>query len=309
MAGSELFIQHILHENLSVVPGLAENIATMTEQLDQTTQIMMDLLGHQGLPQNQAAFVGAALAALTLSGDTAAAFNVKAYGDAPPTSVNSITVRTTGKNQRPTFTVDESAADLTGVTSVTIKYSNLTIQSLRLYTDEETVESTITYSSSSGYTLTFPIPQECRKQYYKIEFYGTTQGDSGAVNNQFTNITYVGGAFAFKEYPHIGFNANNVLTYVSTSNIEKDYTKTETAFLTIPDQADVAEWSTCVLSKTDAIGAAIVDNTTHDVLMTLPAATNAINQLKEYTNLALMLVFPGDGDVSKHLSNFVLRYF
>ena len=310
MAGKEIFIEPILDENLSVIPGLAENIASMTEQLNQTTQIMMDLLGHQGLPQNQAAFTGAALAALTLSGDVTPMYNVKAYGDAPPTSANSITVRTTGKLQRPTFDVDESLSDLTDVTSVSLRYSNVTVANLKLYTDETTVERTLEYSAS-GRVLTWSIPQECRKKYHKIEFYGNTQGDSGTVNNQFTNITYNGksGYFQFKEYPHVGFNSNNVLTYIATSTLEKDYTKMETAFLTIPDQASVAEWSTCVLAKSEAIGAAIVDATTHDVLITLPAATNAINQLKEYTNLALMLVFPGDGDASKHLSNFVLRYF
>lgn len=317
MGSSELYIQRILQQNLSVVPTMAAALDTMTEQLNQTTRIMMNLLENQGITQNQAAYSGSTLAALTLTGDTTGHNCVEwsntGQESGYPKFINNMLALKTSSSSYLSGTLTYYNIDLTGVSKIHIPE----LDSPGLWNP-----SSITLADGTGINVSgryFTIPTAQQKFQKTIRFNGVSLQRSTQALFEAPKKVFTSGATEQPFYTEpfyfngLGFNSSNTLVEQAPANI---YSGAElgsmslTAFLTIPDESSVAKWSTCLLNGSlEGVAAAIVDNTSHDILLTLPADTNDISQLHQTTNLALMLTFAGDGNAAKVLNSFALRYF
>jgi len=339
MGSPELYIQPILAESLqeldaamSVMPGVAESMQTMTNQLNQTTRIMMNLLENQGLEQHQAPYTGASFSALTL----AKATNPFRYAGGDVTSLfcyskNAVTAAT---DEYITFNTDNGRAAVQyycepmGIlldNVVKIEFPFELGSGYSLYgTDEANIaymdgtnEAITPVYSDGKVTLTTSgtnLDKKMRMPSFKLGVTGSSGSDTkvGAPIVTLADDTTV--TLPIRYWKEIGFNSVNALTHVAKTQSTvtcqlADTPYPQTVFLTIPDEANVSKWSTAVLNgNIEGLTLAIADNTSHDILIALNAATSDISELQQFTNLALRVDFTKLSALST-LTGFTLRYF
>ena len=338
MGSPELHIQPILAESLqeldaamSVMPGVAESMQTMTNQLNQTTRIMMNLLENQGLEQHQAPYTGASFSALTLAKTT----NPFRYATGDVTSLfcyskNAVTAAT---DEYIEFNADNGRAaaqyycepmEITPDNVAKIEFpvtlgSGLSVGSLEgEITYMDGTSETITPTYSDGILTLTPNSANVSKKIKLPSFKINTIGDSGSVTRVGVPVvTQTDGTtinLPIRYWKEIGFNSVNALTHVAKSQSsvtcqEAPRPYPQTVFITIPDEANVSKWSTAVLNgNIEGLTLSIVDDTSHDFLIALSAATSDISELQQFTNLALRVDFTVLSALST-LTGFTLRYF
>lgn len=335
MAGKELYIEPILDANLSVVPELSENIAEMTAQLNETTRIMMNMLSNQGLELHQEAYNGSAFSALTVKNNTysftkdnPAVLTMDTGNTAcrPDEVSHDISVGSGGTRNlqcyfRPVYLDDEvyttpekfifrygSDQVLTKV-SVTAKFwfssgsielteeSNLSIGTLEFTMPEEKIGEPL---PAVNFTITVTASPYTDKRFIVQTpvLRNTGESDITVVNKRVKTLSFNGAnAFTFYAPP-----ASGVVTADISSKIIP-----QTAFITLPDIVSVGTWATFLTNGSiDGVSLALVDNTSHDILITLPAATSDITPLVQTNNLALSVSMASQTQV---INSIAQRYY
>lgn len=335
MGSENIYLQPILAEtmneldaSMSVMPLVSDNIAAMNEQLNETTRILMNLLANQGLTVQQAAYTGASLAALSITGDTASVlqafisfseatfvsesgattwqFSKTATGDVVPFSADmrfDEDLRSTGG--KILFT-----ASVTGGAKLPVtKYQIL------LYNEDGEIFKEVSAdfgANTNPFNVEITLSaEECQNTLKRVTI-------SGNYHNNATNAIYFYTPYLVVEsknikpvnLPGININSANAITYITRAGVQNLYTQNETVFITLPDIQSVAKWNALLLNGSiNGVIASLVDNTSHDLLMLLPSATNDISELQQFSNLALCLTFVGDGNAAKTITGVIQRYF
>lgn len=321
MGSPELFLQPIIRGSLG---DMTENIASMNTQLSETTRILMNILNNQGLTQNQKAYAGSSLGALTKNASAAGGYTAQISATSGAQYIGDVALYDTylrwrGSGSASGISFKFNCVDLNDAAKFIVNIragagsAAGTLWAVTKATFEDGTETTDISSSSNGYVINVPVGQ--RK----------TQNVDITVSNTLSNGNYVSVFAPSKEtisgqtvslglnyFPEIGINSSGVLTYLAapSGNI---YTVNKNIFrpiyITIPDISEVAQWISCVINgNLDGISAAIVDNTTHDILKVLTAKTNDISDITQLTGLAIFFAFAPGNDV-KYVSGFALRYF
>lgn len=337
MAGKELYIEPILDANLSVVPGLSENIAEMTAQLNETTRILMNMMGNQGLELHQQAYNGSAFSALTLTGlnfpsdaaDTAEAASIRFTTDlAYNKFVTSEWVyqEFSGKAHIDGGIQFYPWIDLKNTRKVKIPYAShnglsLTSVELTIYFvggGSETINGSVGDSFTfegvggtieTGYYAVFDLPN-VEKQVASAAIKTTWNSTSNAgyyllapilVNAEDMEETQI-----IYYYPKIRFNSANALAFKTLPGVQNKIWTTSVK-ITLPDIATVGSWTTFLLNgNIEGASVAIIDNTTNEILLALPAATSDITQLTQTNDLALKVTF---GSLTNVINSIAQRYY
>ena len=338
MAGKELYIEPILEQNLSVVPGLAENIAEMTTQLGETTRILMNVVSNQGIEQHQAAYSGSALSSLTfvnstISGsDERTSIYINDAGGGTPASVDSCTASQIvfktwatreGGNAETNINIqfvkrpyiyplgEKVSVPITATGTTT--FSNITAYFYPSGGSQTQVNGT--YSNGE---FVFDIPEAIQNTacgFWQIYFHMVSTID----NAQFTVCAekYTHGdsveTAEIVYYKKLGFNSANALTLLSTKDANitcpSSTEYVQTGYLTIPDELSVGQWNVALLNGS-GIGTNLifdlVDDTTHSLIAHLPTGTVDISAVQQMSNLALKITTT---PVIGTLTGFALRYF
>jgi len=343
MAGKELYIEPILDANLSVVPGLSDNIAEMTAQLNETTRILTNVLANQGLEAHQEAYNSSAFAALTLKHSwrvfdasitgmlyiNGTSFNVSkpdsvginngfSKVDSETKTVQVENAVNTGGIFDDHYYVGEKVKAKAWCTANGSQYIEANI-SFKDDTQTGTLTSTTTTSGNAFCEIT--IPEEHRGKevafaQYKVYFSGgSTISDKNMV---FSNLTYSDTegndkAFVNKRIKRVTFNSVNALTFYAeptSSNITAevlDVIIPNTVFVTLPDIATVGTWAVFLTNgNIEGVNLALVDNTTHELVALLPAATSDISSVTQTSNLALSVSMTAETQVIRSIAQ---RYY
>lgn len=321
MAGQDIFFQPIIHNALE---GMTENIESMNTQLSETTRILMNILNNQGLAQNQKAYAGSSLGALTKNASAAGGYTAQIAATSGAQYISDVTLYDTylrwrGGGSVSGISFKYNCVDLSDATKFISNIrdgaggASATLWTVTKAIFEDGTETTDIASSSNGYIINVPAAQ--RK----------TQNVEVFVSNGLTSGHYVSVFAPSKEtidgqtvslglnyFPEIGINASGILTYLTAPAgniypVNKNILRP--VYITIPDIAEVAQWISCVINgNLTGIAAALVDNTTHDVLKVLSSKTNDISDVTQLTGLAILFAF-APGDDIKYISGFALRYF
>lgn len=347
MGSKELFLQPILEENLSVVPGLANNISEMTAQLNETTRILMNMMSNQGLELHQEAYSGATFSALTLTnlGESGATgylsnlqkiypdhnFNeyiaaqsisdehgVKIYGDGNTTDIR-FSFRDYGEQY-----FDFRDTEEIQILSVSKNNAIVTDCTFKVYDFDK--GQNVTFSGTIATTVdgatrtniaTFEISEENRKFFngYMQIFFTITPppGDPGTFEfDVYTPIKIDTDnnktQYNLYNYPRLVFNSANALTYAADAWVRNAINpQAASAKITLPDIGAVGSWATFLVNgNIEGASLAIVDDTTNDTLVVLPAATSDITSLVQTSNLALKVILPERANV---INSIAQRYY
>ncbi len=337
MGSKELYIQPILEENLSVVPGLSENIGTMTAQLNETTRILMNMLSNQGLQLHQTAYNGSAFSALThanswgvfdyaipaflaLTDSNQNVCKPDAVGNTNFTKVSGVDFETYVFG---IYLNNEKNYHIPATVSMQL-WSNVAT-SWRLignfsFTDgTNTGELTSTSSGSGSTPCEFTIPNEHQGKlingcYLRAIF----SGGSGTGTYQIGTPIFAdadGNSLQLvnKRIKTLKFNSANAFTYYAaptSGNITAEVYANiipQTAYITLPDIQNVGTWATFLINgNIDGANISIVDNTSHNLLLSLPAATSDITDLVQTNNLALSVSMTAETQV---INSIAQRYY
>jgi len=335
MAGKELYIEPILDANLSVVPGLSDNIAEMTAQLNETTRILTNVLANQGLEAHQQAYNGSAFSALTVKNNTysftkdnPAVLTMDTGNTAcrPDEVSHDISVGSGGTRSlqcyfRPdylddeTYTTPEKVLFGYGSDQVITKVS----VTAKFWFASGSIELTQESNLSIG-TLEFTLPAERVGEPLPAINFTITITASPYTDKRFviktpvlrntgeSDITVVN-----KRVKILSFNAVNAFTYYAppisgavTAEISSKIMP-QTAFITLPDIVSVGTWAVFLVNgNIDGVSLALVDNTSHDIIALLPAATSDISSVTQTSNLALSVSMTAETQVIRSIAQ---RYY
>ncbi len=338
MGSRELYIQPILEENLSVVPGMSEAMNTMTAQLNETTRILMNMMGNQGLQLNQQAYNGSAFSALTKT-------NSWGIFNAPYPAIVSVydsTQYTCADNGVAFGNINKTSQDYTigGNISLMLEQNEQYFAPATInwqgwasnggswyfkaafgFKDGTGTGGYITSSTSSSGTTpcTISIPAEHQgKQITSASIAFVITGSAGTINANFGMPIFAdenGNAKALinKRLKYLSFNSANAFTYYAAptnsaiSAAVMDIVYPQTAYITLPDIQNVGSWATFLTNgNIEGVNLAIVDNTSHDILLALPAKTSDITELTQTNNLALSVSMTSETQV---INSIAQRYY
>ena len=335
MAGKELYIEPILDANLNVVPGLSENIAQMTAQLNETTRILTNVLANQGLEAHQKAYNGSAFSSLTVNNN---AWDMTR----PNTAV--LSLMTSGGNEvctasevsdhisvsggqisfgiylRPEFSEEEYSTPekLEFSYGSDQVFSKISVKATFWFPSgpvEITEESNLSIGS-----VTFTLPAEVVGAQLPSVNFDCTITAADYSNKRFvvympvlkttgeSDVTIVN-----KRIKKLAFNTANAFTFyapAASGSVTADISNViipQRAFISLPDIIDVGTWAVFLTNGSiDGVNMALVDDTSHDLLVTLPAATSDISSLTQTSNLALSVSMTEQTQV---INSIAQRYY
>ena len=337
MAGKELYIEPILDANLSVVPGLSDNIAEMTAQLNETTRILTNVLANQGLEAHQQAYNGSAFSALTLARapyylNTAipAEFSLLKTGynlcGADEVRMEGTLNKTSGvdfsagarcyllQSEEEYYAPANISVTIFATTGGSWKYT------AKVYFWDGTSTDVLTSNTSSSEPCVISIPAEHQGKRIRSMDMNVVLTGGSATDGRLTVHTPIfddaegnSKQMVNHRFKYIGFNAANALSihadaksaYIIADVL--DVVIPQTAYISLPDIVSVGTWAVFLTNgNIEGTSLALVDDTSHDLIATLPAATSDISNVVQTSNLAFSAKFTTETQV---INSIAQRYY